>query len=325
MSGHPEGEEQRLHGWRLTVAWLALGPVVVIVIGSTAVLWWPGELMVHWTLHASLCLVPAVAVLARQRRWAGGLLLAMLVGAAPWVRAGYGQRAAPVPGDAAVRLAVATANLYDFNVDRPDAFDAVFAQGGDLIGLAEVQPHLDRARLLAERRWPFQVLSGPPSILHVGLLSRYPLIDTRLHDLDGVGLIETTLVLDGGRRVAVLVAHPSSPTTPAAARRRNRQFGEIARLLAMRHGPVVVLGDFNCTVAAPAWSGFLQLTSLRRAAGTEPATWPTILGRCGIGIDHILVRDAGVEGEHAFSIPGSDHRGLTAMVVVPLAGLVPAR
>ncbi|MBA3936239.1 MAG: endonuclease/exonuclease/phosphatase family protein [Planctomycetes bacterium] len=325
MSDHPDGDVPRLRGWRLTVAWLALGPVAVIAIGSTAVLWWPGELLVHWTLHASLVLVPVVAVLARQRRWAGGLLLAMLVGAAPWVRAGYGQRAVPVPGEAAVRIAVATANLYDFNADRPAAFDGVFAQGGDLIGLAEVQPHLDRARLLADRRWPFQVLSGPPSILHVGLLSRYPLIDTRLHDLDGVGLIETTVVLDGGRRVAVLVAHPSSPTTPAAARRRNRQFGEIARLLAARQGAVLVLGDFNCTVAAPAWSGFLELTGLRRAAGTEPATWPSVLGRCGIGIDHILVRDAGVEGEQAFTIPGSDHRGLNAVVVVPTGALVPAR
>ena len=325
MSDHADGDAPRLHGWRLIAAWLALGPVAVIVIGSTAVLWWPGELMVHWTLHASLCLVPAVAVLARQRRWAGGLLLAMLVGAAPWVRAGYGPRAVPAPGAAAVRIEVATANLYDFNTDRLAAYDGVFAQGGDLIGLAEVQPGRDRARMLVDRRWPFQVVSGPPSILHVALLSRYPLIDTRLHDLDGVGLIETTLVLDGGRRVSVVVAHPSSPTTPAAARRRNRQYGEIARLLAARHGPVVVLGDFNCTVAAPAWSGFLELTGLRRAAGTEPATWPSFLGRCGIGIDHVLVRDAGVEGEAAFAIPGSDHRGLKAVVVVPVGEAVPAR
>jgi endonuclease/exonuclease/phosphatase (EEP) superfamily protein YafD len=319
MSDHRDGDGGRLRGWRLAVAWIALGPAAVVVVGCTAALWWPGELMVHWTLHASLCLVPAVAALARHRRWAGALLLVMLVGAAPWVRAAYEPRALPAPGLVAARLEVATANLYDFNVDRSAAFDGVLAQGGDLIGLDEVHPSVDGARMGVDRRWPFQVMTKPPSILHVALLSRYPLIDTRLHDLDGVGLIETTLVLDGGRRVAVLVTHPSSPTSPAAARRRNRHYGEIARLIAARHGPVLVLGDLNCTVAAPAWSGFLELTGLRRAAGTEPATWPSFLGRCGIGIDHILVRDAGVEGEEAFTIPGSDHRGLKAVVVVPVA------
>ena len=100
------------------------------------------------------------------------------------------------------------------------------------------------------------------------------------------------------------------------AQRRDRQLAMLARQLQDHPEPVIVLGDFNLTPGTQMWRTFTGYTKLLRAPGPEPATWPAVLGPFGISIDHILARGAAISELTAFEIPGSDHRGLKAMVSI---------
>jgi endonuclease/exonuclease/phosphatase (EEP) superfamily protein YafD len=73
------------------------------------------------------------------------------------------------------------------------------------------------------------------------------------------------------------------------------------------------------------WRSFTAHTGLRRAPGPAPATWPAALGPCGIAIDHVLVRGAALSPVTAFTVPGSDHRGLRATVSIGDHGRPAAR
>ncbi len=144
------------------------------------------------------------------------------------------------------------------------------------------------------------------------------MLSSRVHDLGGVHAITALLDLGDGPLQVVMV-HLSSPTSVGEWHARDRQLRALAGLLAGIQGPLVVLGDFNLTLADPLWPVLLAGGGVRSAAGHEPASWPDWLGPCGITIDHILVRGAAIDGLRAFTLPGSDHRGLRAELAVPAA------
>jgi endonuclease/exonuclease/phosphatase (EEP) superfamily protein YafD len=305
--------------WLLLVATLPC--LAVIVVGQTASWWWYGELCCHWTLHASVGLIPAMLVFGRDGRWGRAFLLILALGLAPWIRAAYEPRAvlAPAPAATAVCLRVAEANLYYYNHERDAALAAIAAQEPDLVALAEVKSQ-DRQALAHDPRWPHQAWSEREDLFDLALLSKHRIFWSQV---DHAGLIEALIDLGDGP-LRVFVIHPFSPMTRDSLARRDRQYRMLVKWLAEPRppagmkSPVLVLGDLNLTVGAPMWRAVQTATDLKRAPGAEPATYPSWLGPLGIGIDQILARDAGLEDLRAFGLPGSDHRGLTAMVVVPM-------
>lgn len=293
-------------------------PFVGIVLAATAGWWWIGELCSHWTLHGAVALLPAAVAWRRDRRLGPLAMAAILLGAAPWFLAAWESRA-PAPGPGQRHLRVLHANIGYDNPRPASRLPPLAGPGIDLVALIEVGPD-DRGALVDDRRWPHQAWHLPPPrrpgqpISGVALLSAHPFAWWTLREVDGEGIIEAEVSVDG-RALRAIVAHPKSPMTPRRLRSRQRQFAAVSALAAAAPGPVVAMGDFNCTAGSPAWRALRDASGLRRATGRTPATWPSLLGPFGIGIDHVLVGGgAAVGGLEARWIDDSDHRALTATV-----------
>jgi endonuclease/exonuclease/phosphatase (EEP) superfamily protein YafD len=306
--------------WRILLI-ASAAPFLGILAAAFAAWWWPGELCSHWTLHGAFALLPA-AIVWRRHHLLGPLAMAAIAfGALPWFVAAWEERA-PALRPEQRRLRVLQANVLYENPHRVASLPMLAEGRFDLLSLIEVNPE-DRAALAADPRWPHQAWHLPPRrrpgdlISGVALLSAHPLAWWTLHEVDTEGIIEAEVILDGAR-LRVLVGHPKSPMTPKRLGARQRQLARIADLAAAAPGPVIAMGDFNCSVGSPAWRGFRAASGLRRAAQPSPATWPSFAGPLGIGIDHVLVAGGAALGEvEAPRIPGSDHRALVGTVGLP--------
>lgn len=296
---------------------LAIGCMVVVLAGATAPWLWLGDLAVHWSGHAALGLLPALVVWRRRPRHVVPLALVLIAAFLPGMRSMMEPRST-VAADPTRPITVAFANVYDFNRDRSQALQAIDGIDAEVVGLTEVSVR-DRVRITS-KRWPFQHWEDRDGTLSVALLSTYPILSATLHDADGAGVLEATLDLGEERLLRVIVAHLFSPKSGASTHRRNEQVRLVTNIAVADSLPLLLLGDLNLSPASPHWRAFISDTGFKRALGTSPATWPAVFGPCGIAIDHLLVRNLGLNDLGSFSIPGSDHRGLRAIAWVGTNG-----
>ena len=301
---------------------LASLPLAALCLLSVTSRWWfPGDLAANSSLHAAVLLWPAL-VLWRRSPWvAGSLLLCLIIGASPWLRAAWEPHAAlPVSGRPSIP--VASANMYLYNQERPAALASVLAQGAKIVVLAESIASDDRPRVPVER-YPYQLWQ--PQLDRkwhdcVALLSAYPILFQQVCDLDQQPYLAATLDVDG-RPLHVIAVHTTSPESPSRYSDRNLQLEHIAstvkQLQATLQAPVLLMGDWNLTVGSAAWRDLRKDAGVRRAAQHEPASWPWFLGPAGITIDHILGCGLALGPQHAFVVTGSDHRGLSGSIQLP--------
>jgi endonuclease/exonuclease/phosphatase (EEP) superfamily protein YafD len=292
--------------WRRWLALVTCGPAAVIALALTAP-WWPGEVCCHWTLHAVVLLLPALLTFGRRPALGAMLLLLIALGCARWIVAALEPRAAE-PTAPSFDYRVVGANVAAWNPSRTSAIAKAQDEDAALLGLFEVEP-VDEENARADARWPHQLWEQHPT--GIGLLSKFPIVSSGVHNRAVNPLIEAIVDLDG-RRVRVIAVHTTSPTSPARERERDRELALIARLVRQDALPALALGDYNLSVGDPEWASFRSASELLRPAAHEPGTWPSPLGPFGIGIDHVLVRGLAIGGERAIWLTGSDHRGLAA-------------
>ena len=283
----------------------ALPVLAIAVVSLVAAPTWIGDLCRHWSHLAALVLLIAIPCCWHMRRHRLALIAGVLAGAWPWIASASGERAVPTTAG----TPVLTANLYDFNRRRPEVIAAVRATGAEVVALQEVTP-ADREALAAH--WPHQVWPDDRELFASALFSRHPITRSQVHDLDGFACIEAEIGLPDGV-LRVLVVHLRSPKKPDSWSRRDRQIQSLAGMVRRDAGPVLLLGDCNCTWSSPA-TAELRAAGLRAASGLRPATWPAWLGPLGTDLDHILARGLGLSALTPLSLPGSDHRGLRGVV-----------
>lgn len=292
-------------------------PAAICVLSPTASWWFAGEIACHWGMQAAFTLLPAVVVWRQRRAVAAVLISVMVFGCWPLLRAAWEPRA-PLPGPDAhlIRIATANLNVYNRKELRMPAVTAVLAQQPDIFAIVESISSNDRA-LIPLDVYPNQIWQ--PQLRRkwhdcVALISKYPIQRSVIHDLDSEPYIEATLSLDG-RPLHVIAVHTQSPWSPDNWRRRNIQLDDIGvlvnELVQREPAPVLLLGDWNLSVASPAWVTLRSTARLLRVAQPEPATWRAEMGPLGITIDHLLGRGLALGPQQAFNIPGSDHRGLS--------------
>nr|MBA3938336.1 endonuclease/exonuclease/phosphatase family protein [Planctomycetota bacterium] len=206
-------------------------------------------------------------------------------------------------------------NLLCFNKQRRSTLAALAASGAQVAVLIEVLPS-DEATLRGDPRWPHQSWHHDPDWNGSAILSTHPLDQVAVVDPRHAALVTATLTI-AGRPLLLIAVHPFAPESSAHTRERNAQCARLARMVASDPRPVVVAGDFNLTVGNPAWHDLRRDAGLLRCRGAAPATYPAWLGSLGIAIDHVLVRGLALRSLAAVHLPGSDHRGVLAEVVVP--------
>lgn len=152
---------------------------------------------------------------------------------------------------------------------------------------------------------------APYSRVPVESVSCFPLVQ------EGFPAIEAKL---GGRfrNWTVLGVHVSPPVSAVASNLRNVQFAELANRVHSQGGPLVMVGDLNCTRWSPYFSQLLRASGLAdsQVGGGYQPTWPQQLPALKIPIDHCLTTsDLRVTRRWLTDPIGSDHLGLCVEMI----------
>jgi vancomycin resistance protein VanJ len=244
--------------------------------------------------------------------------------------------AQPPPG--AIDFEVLTWNLEAAARPGTDTVKFLHRHEADVLGLQELRP-ATAAAIEADpeliTRYPYRVLDPRSDYSGMGILSRWPIVDStfRLEPAIQEGLLD----LGDGRSLALINAHPfhagierlGRTKVPFGLDSTNRDDdlklirGRIDDLIS-RGRPVVLLGDLNTAASEPAFDRFVNgLREVHQEVGVGPGwTWrPIRLEFLGIGlirIDHIVVSPdivpLGIGGECP---PVGDHCLVNARLAVP--------
>lgn len=220
-------------------------------------------------------------------------------------------------------LSLVSANIHRGTADPTALVGLVERLDPDLLAVQELTPafvrRLDAAglgHLLPHRE--LVVFPGRPKMPGVGIYSRLPLRGLPPHDNNGAG---AAVRMPSGRTVRVIDFHPHTPKPGHIAEWRESLEGLPS---AGSGAPRVVLGDFNATLDQVELRDVVA-RGYRDAAdvagkGLEP-TFPR-QGWHGLGpiitIDHVLADERlGVVDYSVIEQPGSDHRAIAAVLVLP--------
>jgi endonuclease/exonuclease/phosphatase (EEP) superfamily protein YafD len=248
-------------------------------------------------------------------------------------------RAAAV-GDA-THLAVISWNLEVASRPGADTAAMLRTQDADIVAVQELRPDaaagIEADPNLVER-YPYRVLVPRGDVGGMGILSRLPILTSSFR-LDPI-VMEATIQLGSGRRLAIVNAHPfhaefdtiASTQVPIGIdpSRRNADLVAIRGRIDALIGagiPVVMLGDLNTAASEPAFDRFVTgLRDVHRDVGFGPGwTWrPIRLEFLGFGlvrIDHAVVSpDITPETIDVRCPPIGDHCLVRASIAVPGAG-----
>ena len=304
----------RLMGW-------TIHPLVVL--GQAAL---PVSMLPVWPamVWAAVRRLPIRFVMALLLAVSHVLAVIPALGSQPrpeWARAGAVEVGS---GSAApVLLRVVAANVY-FGNREPGIADALLAAAGDVYVLAEINPaqqlQLERDGLF--RRFPYRLETAPSEFGQTLIMSRTPLSDAVAVDAPGVWTPVAT-VTKQGRTIKIIAAHPRSPVDACCidelvdwlrwARDEGRSTTEL----------LVIAGDFNATRFFPAMGELFAagFSDAHEAKGRGlSASWPAggeFFDLPFMRLDHVMYRgDVVATAVHDLRVPGSDHLGVVADLVV---------
>ena len=229
-----------------------------------------------------------------------------------------------LPSDGS-ELRVMTANLFLGQADAHSVVELARDQDVDLLSLQELTPEENRALEDAglDRLLPERAVFAAPESSGAGVFSRWPLGHVAL--IPGAGerlaMPRVRLRVPGAAAVEVVDVHPPPPT--GSQQVSDWEQGLRSLPSADPRGALrLLLGDFNATLDHQALRDVLDRGYVDAADAVGKAltpTWPRgHLLPPTVTIDHVLVgkrvrvRDVGIH-----DLPGSDHRSVTADLVLP--------
>jgi endonuclease/exonuclease/phosphatase (EEP) superfamily protein YafD len=225
-------------------------------------------------------------------------------------------------------LTVMTLNMHYGEADAATIVEVVRTRGVDVLATMEMTPEAVEAlqRAGIDDLLPFQDLKARGGSSGNGVWSRLPLTHVDTPGDFAHQPVSTTLDFHG-RPIFFSAVHPLSPY-PANASRWSEEMGRIADWLHGVRGLAVVAGDFNATRDHKQFRDILDAgfadAATQAGAGWQP-TYPANRRRIPllIAIDHVLVQ-GGIVATNVdrLDIPGTDHAGLVATLMVPPAGHV---
>ena len=317
-------------GWR--VAGTVVAVLATLVAGLALLLhavpttWQPAVVLASGSHYPMWASVPALAAGLLVRRWGTAAVAAVLsalvlvVQVPTWVGA--------TPPAHGVRIVVMQANLRLGSADARSVVDRVRADRVTLLTTEELtvpeQARLAAAGLSEQLPYHYTVPSAPGAGNGIGLWSRYPISHRRL--LPGFELkVITVRVAQPGRPFVAAAVHllPPWPQRPGG------WAAELARLKTVLRAvpagePVIASGDYNSTVDHAQFRRLLSdgyADAAAQAGAGYPRTYPADRWTGPlIAIDHVLTRDAVATSLQTVALPGSDHRGLVAQVLLRTDG-----
>lgn len=222
-----------------------------------------------------------------------------------------------------IRFEVLHANILLGKADTDAIVALVDEHEPDVLTVVELTPSAHERLVAAGLRTqlPYEFVSTASGGNGTGIYSRHPLSDVRRHDGYITELLSARVDVPTGPSPLVFAVHPVPPW-PRRPEAWVRELAAIRQLLAKipaDDGPVVVAGDFNATFDHKRYRDLLGTykdAAVEVGAGHlatyHADTWfPPV-----IAIDHVLVRDGAVTDVGVLDLPGSDHRGIRASLLL---------
>jgi endonuclease/exonuclease/phosphatase (EEP) superfamily protein YafD len=303
------------------MAWAVVGPLLLLVLLRLVAHDATMELIVlnamtSWVyLPAWLVLIGAMS--AREWRLvaaAGVIVAAQLIWLDPrTVMATDATDLGPDPP----RLRVMSANLLMVNRDAEGIAGEIVRARPDLLLVQELTAAWEARFEASDIRalLPYRQTVAREDSFGLGIYARAP-IDVEELSLQELPAFRATLAL-GKQKLHVINVHTLPPRTHEYARDWNKMMGQVAELVRLQSGPILLAGDLNATTQN-AWYRRLLALGLRGAHEDRgrglAVTWPNgLMPFPPIRLDHLLVsRELEVlsvaEGEGR----GSDHRPIVA-------------
>jgi endonuclease/exonuclease/phosphatase family metal-dependent hydrolase len=266
-------------------------------------------------------IVAVVAGLVRQLVPAAVALIAFAVLAATILPRAFSNGVSAPPDGAPLK--VMTANLEFGDSDAEGVVELVREEEPDVLAVQELTPdaaqELRRAGLLEElpeRRLP------EPGATGNGLYSRYPLHAAGTEATSSAGFVVPRAIIrvPGGGSVEVVSVHAAPPRAGEVDQWESdlRSLPDATPAGMLR----LLAGDFNATLDHAELrevldSGYVDAADADGQALTP--TWP--VGRIippPLTVDHLLADERiAVEGVSVHDLPGSDHKAVSAELVLP--------
>lgn len=251
------------------------------------------------------------------RGWCAGLLVWQLAGIVPW----YVTESPPAP-EAGVRLKVITANVNAGNRGFDRFLELIDKEHPDVVCVQELSRSWAEALSALEASYPYRATTVRQDFFGLGLYSRFPI--ENVVDDDPVGYdipVMRAEIVIGDRRVQIVNVHLAPPEGHTLTEVRYRQYEWLTEYISTIHRPVIVAGDFNCTMWSPLYKTFVcegKLTNAREGRGIMP-TWLRVAGPLhALPLDHIFVGGGPTfHSAHLGTPIGSDHCPVVAEVRLP--------
>ena len=317
MIAAPPAAASPLAHLRQLLPWALIGfAAAPWVLSRLARWWWFADLATHFRFQCLLGTGVLGVGLLLARRWrplaaSGGL--ALLYGW-PLIGSVYPFTYAQPPHGS---LTVMTANVLVSNRDPGPLLAHVAAVDPDVLCLQEVDARWAADLTPLRARYPYRRVLPRPDPFGLAVFSRHP-ATFAVERAEDLPVIRAVVDVGEGGPLTVFNVHLATPVRRAWADRRNRAMRAIAGEAAAVGGPVLVVGDFNCTPWSPHFADLLAAGGLRdpRRGGRSPPSWRAANPLLALPIDHILPGGGGrAWGLRAGPDIGSDHRPLTARVL----------
>lgn len=285
--------------------------LILAIIGGLlplgADLWWGFELFTHFRLQYVIAAAVGLCVALARKKRILALLLAATAGINAWPMLPY-LPTSEVP-QSGPELVILDINVEARNPDHERVLDAIRTADADLVTIIELSPSLAEKLSLLEKDYPYRLLRPAANNFGIGVLSRFPLRESKAIQLGPNPALQTQVELPFGR-TTLLSAHPVPPVGSRLAKTRNRQLEQLADTASRLDAPLVVCGDFNVSPYSPYFERFEKrsgTTNVRRGLGIG-FSWPSFMPLLGIPIDHCFTRGPLVpEGIERLDRVGSDH------------------
>ena len=223
-----------------------------------------------------------------------------------------------------VPVRVLTANLGLGQAD-PKAVIALARDTADVLVLQEMTPGAAVALSAAglDAVMPYRSIDPRKNAEGIGIWSRYPIADSLAVSGYQLAMRITRIQVPGvAISPTVLAVHLAAPWVQPLKYFRN----DIARFpttlqAAARDagsGAVIVAGDLNSTYDMRPFRRLLDEGYRDAAEQAGAGLTPSFPARAWLGIDHVLVRNATATAAQTVPVPGSDHRGLSTVVEIPV-------
>ncbi|SDJ50062.1 Uncharacterized conserved protein YafD, endonuclease/exonuclease/phosphatase (EEP) superfamily [Frankineae bacterium MT45] len=307
-----------------TVAgWIGVGiGLLGVLLPAVSISWQPVIVLAAFAGYLGLAAVVGGALLALQQNWIGvGVAVLAVIGTLTW-------QLPLIVGSPATRegtkLVVLQANLKIGAADPAALTELVRRHRVDVLTVEELTSAaltgLTDAGL--DSLLPYR-LTGPfPGGAGTGIWSRYPLADQTRHDDFTFELLSARVAVPGADDVMVWGVHllPPWPYDASIWASETRRLHGLLAEEARTHRTVIVGGDFNAT-----WTNrqFRQLMkpSYSDAAERTGDGWRTTYPTDRffpplLTLDHVLLHNAEPTSVKTVALPGSDHRGLLAELVL---------